>query len=212
MKNRFGQLLALVLLVLFAVTGCGLGLGPPADSSATESAPSDPAAPTDATTPSATEPPPATGSSGSGPPAGTNADDLGSVVATKTTADSGATVTMRLYSVVRDGNLAHVRLTLGADERYQVSGLLSDRNPEAGDADNDAADGIAMVDPGRSKMYLAASDGQGRCLCSRALFATLVETDAPRLITATFAAPPPEVTSIEVHMPAFGVFAGVPVG
>lgn len=196
--------LLLVAGLLVGSAGCSLAL-PPRD--APPSATNSPPAPVGPSAPVSPGPLPddPTGSPGA------DVNQLGPVVATKTLVDAGTELTLRLYPIRRADRLAHLRLTLTADERYQISALLSDRNRDSGEASGDAADGITLVDPKRSKVYLVASDGQGQCLCSRGLFTTFLTGGEPELITATFAAPPAGVDALEVHVPRFGVFRAVPV-
>ena len=77
------------------------------------------------------------------------------------------------------------------------------------DADTDTADGVTLIDPGHSKVYLVAS-ADFRCLCTR-FGDTKLSHDQPLVADATFAAPPTGVSSLEVQVPGFGVFGHVPV-
>ena len=207
-----GVTVALAALVLAA--GCSLpGVG---GGSSTSSAP-DPSEPpassptsagTAAASPPAGQPTPAD----HGAPSG--AAPLGEVFATRTSAMGGVKVTLQLYPLQRDGSVSHLNLTLSAPATGtagQVTQLLSDSNPKAGDSESDAADGIQLVDGKNSKLYLVASDGNGTCLCSRSLGRTFLEDDLPVLVTATFAAPPADVGTVDVVVPSFGTVKGVPV-
>ena len=72
-------------------------------------------------------------------------------------------------------------------------------------------DGIQLVDGKHSKLYLVASDGDGTCLCSRGLSAVFLDSGEPLLLSATYAAPPADVTAVDVRVPNFGIITNVPV-
>jgi hypothetical protein len=134
-------------------------------------------------------------------------------VATRESGKGGNKIQMTLYPVLRDGTTSHVNLSLkvpAGTERVQLAALLSDGNDDAGDKGVWAADGIQIIDGKNSKLYLVASDGQGQCLCSRYLVGVFADT-TPLLISATFAAPPADVTKVDVRIPAFGTVTNVPV-
>ena len=69
---------------------------------------------------------------------------------------------------------------------------------------------FASWDTARRKVYLAASDGQGRCLLSRKLSGDL-EPGETYTFYATYAAPPAEATALDVSFPNFGTIPRVPV-
>ena len=56
-----------------------------------------------------------------------------------------------------------------------------------------------------------ASDGKGRCLCSRNLNSMFLDYGNPMLLSASFAAPPADVAAIDVRIPNFGTVKNVPV-
>jgi hypothetical protein len=226
--------LGLTTMLALSATACSLpgtgGSGDPASQppaappATTSSAPSDsPPAATDS--PSASDPsasdPSASDPSASGQPTPADpsqpsgGDQLGSVVATRTSAGGGRKVTLRLYPVLRDGATSHVNLTLSSPvERtsgVQVGELLADGDYNASDKSGLAADGIQLVDGKNAKLYLVASDGRGQCLCSRDLSSVFLSLNAPVLFSATFAAPPPDVTQVDVRIPNFGTVKNVPV-
>jgi hypothetical protein len=192
---------------------------PPASAPASEqasdpatAAPSDPVSPTATDAPSDSTPVGPTPADPDQPPSG---DQLGQMVATRTSADGGKKVTLQLYPVQRDGRTSHLNLTLssagGTTQRVQVGGLLSDGNYSAIDKGGLAADGLQLVDGKNAKLYLVASDGQGQCLCSRDLSSVFLSDGAPVLFSATFAAPPADVTQVDVRIPSFGTVKNVPV-
>jgi hypothetical protein len=62
----------------------------------------------------------------------------------------------------------------------------------------------------RRKAYLAASDSEGQCMCSHHLTGDL-EPGNTYTFYATYAAPPAEVTALDVSFPHFGTVSRVPV-
>ena len=203
MRSR--TLLGVVIALVLGAAGCSSAETPPPTgpvSSAPSGAPSaDPSA--------STQPTPADPSQPTGP------DQLGEPVVSRTSAVDRAKVVLTLYPVVRDGLVSHVNLVLSVPdkgaERVQVSSLLSDADNTASDATGDAADGLQLVDGKNAKLYLVASDGKGRCLCSRNLNNLFLDPGNPVLLSAAFAAPPADITAIQVRMPNFGTVKNVPV-
>ena len=134
---------------------------------------------------------------------------LGQPVVTRRGAIDGKKVELQLYQVVRDGAVSHLNFTLTGD-RVQIADALADGNYDAIDRDGRTADGITLVDGKNAKLYLVASDGDGHCLCSRDLSAVLLGEE-PTLVSATFANPPADVTTVDVRVPSFGSLPRVPV-
>lgn len=207
-----GTLLPAVLLCFTCVAGCGALGGESASSSSTSptaTGPSNGAPAQGSSSPAPGQPTPAD------PSASTDGARLGQVVVTRTSASKGQRVEMTLYPVQRDGTVSHLNLTLSspaeAVDHVQVAAMLSDNNYEAIDETGFAADGLTLVDGKNSKLYLVASDGQGTCLCSRGLSSVFLQDGALQLFSATFAAPPSDVTTVDVRVPRFGTVKDVPV-
>jgi hypothetical protein len=141
--------------------------------------------------------------------------DLGQPVATRTSTHDGAPVTLTLYPVIRSGATSSVNFTLSSSGRnggrVQVSDMLSDEDYDSSDNTGLAADGLSLVDVKNSKLYLVASDGAGNCLCSRGLSGVFLGGDLPAVFSATFAAPPVDITTVDMRIPTFGTFKNVPV-
>ena len=223
---RTAAVASLVAMLALSAASCSLpGSGgadePPADqapASAPASAPgsapaSDPGSSAASPSPSAPTAEAPTPADPNQPPAG---DQLGQVVATRTSASDGEKVVLRLYPVQRDQSTSHVNLTLSSGsanstDSVSVNQMLSDGNSSSSDRSPWTSDGLQLVDGKNSKLYLVASDGQGQCVCSRELIAVRLKKGAPVLISATFAAPPADVTSVDVRIPSFGVVKNVPV-
>ena len=216
------SMVVVALAVLVTATACSLPGSrqdkPPSDPPATsEAAPPPsgastmPASPTSPPSPGSAETPPGGTVSGTSVPSGTSADQLGPVVASRTTSLGGKAVKVDLHPLVRDGNLAHLQLTVSSADNLSLLNTFSDNDASAGDKQSWAADGITLVDTVHNKLYLVASDGHGSCLCSQSLGSVELKGGLPVVISASFAAPPPEMTEIGAQIPNFGVFPHVPI-
>ena len=66
---------------------------------------------------------------------------------------------------------------------------------------------------GNAKRYRVARDGTGgsaECVCSKT-FATFLSEDESASLYAVFAAPPADVTKVNIEMPEIGIFTDVPI-
>ncbi|MEZ7129421.1 lipoprotein [Nonomuraea sp. AD125B] len=73
--------------------------------------------------------------------------------------------------------------------------------------------GVALIDPVNAKRYRVARNGTGadaECVCSGTQGQFLEKGEASTLY-AVFAAPPADVSTINVEMPGIGVFTDVPI-
>jgi hypothetical protein len=135
-------------------------------------------------------------------------------VASKEETISETPVRLELLSLRRAGELAELELRLtnlqepetGAD-RFQTGGLFD--GPEI--EDDYSVDGIYLIDPVNRKKYPVAVDAEGICVCS-ALAGDLLEPGDSIALTATYGAPPDDVTQVDVSVPKFGTFRDVPLG
>ncbi|WP_378784632.1 hypothetical protein ACFMQL_04185 [Nonomuraea fastidiosa] len=71
-------------------------------------------------------------------------------------------------------------------------------------------DGVFLVDVKNAKKHLVAVDSEGKCVCSR-IQALFLKKDDTAVLSATFAAPPPDVTTVDVHIPNVGTLSDVPI-
>lgn len=129
---------------------------------------------------------------------------LGPVVASRSGSIGGAAVDLDLYEIVRADHLAYLSFTIRSAERVRLNEAFGD--PTSHDYE---ADGISLIDAEHKKLYLVASHGNGTCVCSAT--GAIVLGEKPTVISAAFAAPPAGVTSVDVQIPGFGVFAHVPL-
>ncbi|TDD23995.1 hypothetical protein [Nonomuraea diastatica] len=75
---------------------------------------------------------------------------------------------------------------------------------------NPTVDGVYLVDVRNAKKHLVALDSEGGCVCSR-IEALFLKQDQSAVFSATFAAPPADVGSVDVHIPNVGTLANVPI-
>jgi len=157
---------------------------------------------------------PTAGSTASGAPNGVPSD-LGDPAATRNGTADGKPATLAVYRIRRSDTLAVLYFTVTVDPSVEGGipfyKLFNDYDPTTGEGGAlSSVDGVRLVDSGRRKLYLAASDGKGACLCSRSIALTL-ESGDPYTFYATYAAPPTEVTALDVSFPHFGTISHVPV-
>ena len=72
---------------------------------------------------------------------------------------------------------------------------------------------VSLIDPVNAKRYRVARNGTGAdatCVCSGTQ-GQFLEAGQASSLYAVFAAPPPEVTKVDVEMPMVGVIADVPL-
>jgi hypothetical protein len=209
------SVVGLVAVGALALGGCSLlspnstpSPGPASAPPTASSAPTDP--PSGSTAP--TTAPSTAPTAGSTPGA---ADQLGQPVATRKSSDGGHDLVLTLYPLVRSGAVSTVNFTLTSDvpeeDKFSIGDLLTDGNYQAGDRTPWTADGLQAIDGKNSKVYLVASDGHGSCLCSRSLLNVDLQENKPAVLSATFAAPPADVTTVDLRIPNFGTVARVPV-
>lgn len=108
--------------------------------------------------------------------------------------DSFVELTFRVTVTKDDGSLG-----------WQVHNFFS-----AQPVSNPTVDGVFLIDTKNAKKHLVAQDSEGKCVCSR-IGGLFLKTDDSALLSATFAAPPPDVRAMDVHIPVVGTLANVPL-
>ena len=98
-------------MLLAGVVGCSIGSPTPSTSPPTSG--------TNGPASSAAQPPPATGAD-----PGTDQNDLGPVVASRTGSINGHRVDVELHRIVRDQSLVHLSLVLTSSDEVTVGGAL----------------------------------------------------------------------------------------
>ncbi len=146
----------------------------------------------------------------------------GRVLATRDGQVDDLPVRLEIVSLQRSGATAALTIRLAIPSSYagsetasaQIANTFddgvseSDRDP--GQA-YDTTDGISLIDSTNRKRHLVARDAGGTCVCDENLSSTFLEQGSPLLLSATFAAPPPDVNVMDVFIPKFGTFKDVSV-
>ena len=105
---------------------------------------------------------------------------------------------------------ANVRfIAVKSSDTFRI-GTLNDSNPELGDSNNTAPDGLRLIDTTAGKAYLPATIGDQECLCSPRIN-TVLDNYTDVTVSVTFAAPPAELTAIDLVIPRFGTVRDVPL-
>jgi hypothetical protein len=137
----------------------------------------------------------------------------GGVLANDTVQVQGSELSIDITSLKRQGQsmTLEFRITnVRSDSDWYAEDTLG-RDLGAFDYDHTVS-GVELVDPVNAQRYLVArSDGEdGECACSSTRGVYLSEGDSVEFY-ATYAAPPPDVTAINVEFPTFGAFTDVPI-
>ncbi|MEU4403222.1 hypothetical protein AB0F88_01790 [Streptosporangium sp. NPDC023963] len=132
------------------------------------------------------------------------------VIARRKVKASGADLTVGITGIRRQGRLSTLTWTVtnDGDERWQMN---SDMGDTPGGLGLTVA-GVSLVDPVNGKRYVVARTGKyprAKCLCSE--YDVFTEAGEVLSLHATFAAPPPDVTKINVDLKVLGVFTDVPI-
>ncbi|MCO1660914.1 hypothetical protein [Pseudonocardia humida] len=124
----------------------------------------------------------------------------------------GASLQVDLTGLTRQGELITLTWDITMVEQnaagaWYVGTRMSDDNITGYDVS-----AVSLVDPVNAKRYLVARSGgeDGECVCSKTSSDPLAPGDASSFF-ATFTAPPPEVTQVDVELKSLGAFSGVPI-
>lgn len=132
------------------------------------------------------------------------------VIAHKEVKAGGADLTVKITGLRRQGRLSTLTWTVtnDGDDRWKMT---SDMGDTPGGLGLTVA-GVSLVDPVNGKRYAVARTGKypkPTCLCSE--YDVFTEPGEVLPLHATFAAPPPDVTKINVDLKVLGVFTDVPI-
>jgi len=118
---------------------------------------------------------------------------------------SGAVVqlTMRLHNLHEEGETGTIQIASTFDDL--LSKYKEFTNPSG------TLDAIYLVDGENRKKYLVARDSEGQPLTDTNLSGNFVEPGQFVTLSATLAAPPVEVTEVDVFLPSFGTLSSVPI-
>lgn len=114
---------------------------------------------------------------------------------------NGQPAVLEVLSLRRSGTL--VDLDLRLTNRGDRPVLLGSGTFGTGPADSTLA-GVSLVDGVHRKRYVPVRDEQDRCLCSGT--ALTLDEASSTVLSATFAAPPTDLESVQVDVPSFGSF------
>jgi hypothetical protein len=164
-------------------------------------------------------PPPSTPVAKSSGSAGAKANPDRRPIASRKGSIEDSNVLLEVIELRRSGSTAifSIRLTIpqGADEVQVASAFDDGIDQEVDGADilasAETLDGITLVDSRNRKRYLVGRDSRGACVCDSELTNDYVEDGVPLELSATYAAPPPGVQAMDVHVPGFGTLHDVPV-
>ncbi|MEU3164969.1 hypothetical protein [Streptosporangium sp. NPDC006930] len=132
------------------------------------------------------------------------------VIARREVKTGGADLTVEITGLKRQGRLSTLtwRVTNNSDDRWQMTSGMGDTPGGLGLT----VAGISLIDPVNGKRYVVARTGKyprAKCLCSD--YDVFTEAGEVLPLHATFAAPPPDVTKINVDLKVLGVFTDVPI-
>ena len=127
----------------------------------------------------------------------------GPVLASRTATLGGQPIRAQLVLLRRTGSLAQlvVRLTNTGKGDALIQGGLG-----SGPADHTVS-GISLIDSVNRKRHVVVRDSTGGCLCSRTEISLAPGQSAH--LSATFAAPPPDVRKVVVDVPTYGAFVDI---
>ncbi|MGI5491134.1 hypothetical protein [Microtetraspora malaysiensis] len=157
--------------------------------------------------------PASTGDDGGSEPAGqANAPaEQSTVIAGRDVKAGGADLTVEITGLKRQGRLSTLTFTVTnkGDTRWEMHSDMGDTPAGLGLT----VAGISLVDPVNGKRYTVARTGtpptKAKCLCSD--YDVFTEPGEVLPLHATFAAPPSDVTKINVDLKVLGVFTDVPI-
>lgn len=135
----------------------------------------------------------------------------GGVIATREVQDEGATVRIDITGLQRRGQTLTLtfRLTVVAagDADWQPWNKLGTS------ATDYTVSGVTLVEPVNAQRYLVARSGgqEGPCACTQRTDSISMGAGDMSEFFATYSAPPPEITTINVEFPRFGAFTNVPI-
>ena len=122
------------------------------------------------------------------------------------TADGSVPVRVELNDVRVRGEIMWVTITARnmatGGNSWQVNGFFG--RPNSLDAS-----GLYLVDSVQSERYLPGENPDGDCVCTDGLSGTFADPGQGVVINAAFAAPPPEVTELDLFVPNVQPFVGV---
>ncbi|MFC4007378.1 hypothetical protein ACFOY2_09100 [Nonomuraea purpurea] len=119
----------------------------------------------------------------------------------------GSTMTVAITKLQRSGKVTTLNFTITHEK-----GASWRINNDMGESPVDnTVGGISLIDAGNAKRYRPGRTGNNRCLCSAVSGGLAIEPGKSYSLYATFAAPPPDVTKVNIELPVFGILSDVPI-
>jgi len=135
----------------------------------------------------------------------------GGVLASRDVQAEGYSLTIDITELKRQGQSAtlsfRITNTGGGDSFWSMYETLGAESSDY------TVSGVVLVDPVNAQRYLVARSGgeDGPCACSQQTSDIYLYVGDSAEFFATYAAPPPDVTTINVEFPTFGAFTDVPI-
>jgi hypothetical protein len=141
-------------------------------------------------------------------PSATPAPAPSALVAAKQVSDAnGRKINVAPVTLKRQGKLAllEVSATNTADSRVNLAIVLRGSGVQFDD--------VTLIDPKGGKRYIVARDNEDDCLCTTfGSGGITIQPQETAIVSAYFAAPPADVTAVNVELPAkLGTFTDVPI-
>ena len=159
--------------------------------------------------PAAGTPAPSASAEGGGGSAATPvpAASLTALVPGRTIDDSdGLKITVSVVTLKRQGKLTLLEVAARNDDADKRANLANSLRGSGARFDE-----ATLLDPVNGKRYRVARDSQDECLCTSFFGGVSVEPGGTAIVSAYFAAPPDDVSALNVVMPGAGTFTNVPV-
>lgn len=144
------------------------------------------------------------------PPGAAAAAQSGQPIVSSDVASQGTTLRVEITGLQRQGQFVTLSWTITntGETDWSMSSNLGDTPAGLGLT----VAGVSLVDTTNARRYRVARTGDEdspTCVCSE--YDVTTDPDEAVPLYATFRAPPPEVTQINVEFPILGVFNGVPI-
>lgn len=152
---------------------------------------------------------PATSPSEQSTGAATSLDDA---LASSSGADGDTDLLLALNSVERRGQTLNVTfsVTNNSDDNWQVGQFFSGPRREDVDSVFTLA-GVSVIDSDNGRRYPTVFDSSGACVCDSDLTNRFIDAGQSGRFSAVTGAPPADVANVDVQIPGFGTFSGIPL-
>lgn len=173
----------------------------------------EPAPPGDSTNvPAGTPAPAGTGEPGDLVASPEPAPPAGGVLASREVQDRGHDLLFEITGLRRQGATLGLQWRITLVQANEAGDRWSPWSKMGSGSADFTVSGVTLVDPVNAQRYLPARSGgeDGECACSQSTNFYIEEGDTADFF-ANYAAPPADVTTLNVEFPRFGAFTDVPV-